>query len=128
MLFRSLALNRHEAERLTGSDTSTEEGVQSAATALLEQGPTATLVTMGAAGILYKSATENLRLPAPTKNPVDPLGAGDAYLAGFLYGYLKNLPLLKALEIGQFVSSLTLDTSHNVHPKLNLDYVHNSIV
>ena len=31
---------------------------------------------------------------------VDPTGAGDAFNAGFIYGYLNNFPLEKAVEIG----------------------------
>ena len=47
---------------------------------------------------------------------------------GFIYGFVHSLPLLKALEIGQFTASLTLDTMYNVHPKLRLDYIHSSII
>jgi pseudouridine kinase len=120
--------NRREAQLLTGIDTSTDEGVQKVAGALLEQGVKLVLITLGADGVYFRSRDDEVRLPAHAREIVDRMGAGDAFTAGFLYGFLHTLPLLKALEIGQFTASLTLDTVHNVHPKLRLDYIHSSIV
>lgn len=123
-----VALNRHEAAAVTGADTSTDQGLERASRDLMELGASLTLITLGSEGVVFRSSTESLRLPGLRRQVTDPMGAGDAFIAGFLYGFLKKLPLLKALEIGQFTSALTLDTPYNVHPKLSLDYIHSSIV
>ncbi|MBI4863771.1 MAG: carbohydrate kinase family protein [Candidatus Riflebacteria bacterium] len=120
--------NRREAQLLTGADTATEKGLKRAAEELLDQGVRMVLITLGDQGVYYKSKEDEVRLPAFTQKVVDPMGASDAFVAGFLYGFLHSLPLLKALEIGQYTASLTLDTPFNVHPKLRLDYIHASVV
>lgn len=123
-----VALNRHEAGMLTGQDTKDDAGVEKAARELQTMGANLTMITLGADGVMIRSAAEVLRLPSLRRHVTDPMGAGDAFVAGFIYGFLRKLPLLKALEIGQFTSALTLDTSYNVHPKLSIDYIHGSIV
>ncbi len=40
--------------------------------------------------------------------PVDPTGAGDAYRAGFLYGYLRNFDLAVCAKIGSVTSIYTI--------------------
>jgi pseudouridine kinase len=125
---RLVAPNRHELQALTGRETRTEDGLKKATRQLLELGVPIVLVTLGSEGTYYRSAEDEVRLPALTQKAVDAMGAGDAFIAGFLYGFLHKLPLLKALEIGQLTSALTMDTASNVHPKLGLDYIHSSVV
>lgn len=120
--------NVTELQALTGIDATNDDGLKRAAGWLLEQGVKLVLITLGEQGIYFRSRDDEVRLPARTREVVDAMGAGDAFIAGFLYGFVHSLPLLKALEIGQFTASLTLDTMYNVHPKLRLDYIHSSVV
>ena len=54
---------------------------------------------------------------AKVKKAVDPAGAGDAYRAGFLAGYLRNLPLKTCGRIGSVSAAYTVEkygtTTHN---------------
>ncbi len=40
---------------------------------------------------------------------IDPTGAGDAYRAGFLYGYLRNWDLFTCAELGSTVATYTIE-------------------
>lgn len=120
--------NVQELAHLTGIEPKNDDAIAKAANWLLDQGVRLVLITMGPKGIYFRSRDDEVRLPARTREIVDTMGAGDAFIAGFLYGFVHTLPLLKALEIGQFTASLTLDTMYNVHPKLRLDYIHSSVV
>jgi len=53
----------------------------------------------GEAGCYLRTADEELSLPAFDITPVDGTGAGDAFVAGFLRGYLEGWPLER---IGRF--------------------------
>lgn len=41
--------------------------------------------------------------------PIDPTGAGDAYRAGFLYGYLRNWGPSQCAELGSVVAAYTVE-------------------
>ena len=48
------------------------------------------ITTLGAKGSIIETRKEAIHIkPAKPKNTSDPTGAGDAYRAGFLAGYLK---------------------------------------
>lgn len=120
--------NLRELHTLTGIEPDDDESLARACGWLLEAGVQTVVVTRGAAGVYFRSRDDERMIPARGRDVVDRMGAGDAFVAGFLYGFVHSLPLLKALEIGQFTASLTLDTLYNVHPKLRLDYIHSSVI
>jgi 2-dehydro-3-deoxygluconokinase len=84
-----------EAELLTG-----ETDPRRAAAALLALGPKMAIVKLGDQGALAVSAEGALASPA-VKLPriVDPVGAGDAFAAGFLAGQLRGMDLEASLAL-----------------------------
>jgi fructokinase len=65
-----------------------------AARSLLEEGPRAVLLTQGADGATLFTASGSVHAPVPplTAPVLDPMGAGDAALAGLVAGLLAQLP------------------------------------
>jgi 2-dehydro-3-deoxygluconokinase len=74
--------------------------------ALLDKGATEVVVKRGADGATVFSAGEVLSLPAKPVTAVDTIGAGDAFVAGYLSGLLDDLPLrerlTRAITLGAF--------------------------
>lgn len=74
------------------------------ARAVLELGPSVAVVKLGAAGALAvdrKSPDDAIARPAlPLPVVVDPVGAGDAFCAGFIAARLDGADLATALEMG----------------------------
>ena len=44
-------------------------------------------------------------MPAYSTNAVDPTGAGDAYAAGIIYGYLQGLELEQTMRLASYIAS-----------------------
>lgn len=66
--------------------------------------------TGGAKGSLIMTGKEKLLIPiAKAKSAVDPTGAGDAYRAGFLAGYIKELPLPVCGRMGALAAAYTVE-------------------
>jgi 2-dehydro-3-deoxygluconokinase len=85
-----------EAELLTG-----EPDPQRAAADLLSLGPRLIVVKLGARGCMAVDATTVLEVPAlEIPRVVDPVGAGDAFAAGFLVGELRGLEREASLALG----------------------------
>jgi sugar/nucleoside kinase (ribokinase family) len=61
-------------------------------------------VTLGANGCLWVNAQGWGTVPAPRVNPVDTTGAGDAFVAGLLYGLIRSGQPLATLEPGKLAA------------------------
>ncbi len=73
---------------------------------LIRGGDTIVAVTRGREGceIYYKSRQEIY--PAFKVNSIDPIGAGDAFAAGFIYGYLKGWELPRTCAYANAMGAL----------------------
>ncbi|GII92336.1 sugar kinase [Sinosporangium siamense] len=67
---------------------------------LLAAGVSEVVVKRGAAGASVVTTRETLHLPARPVTAVDPIGAGDAFVAGYLSGVLDGLPAAARLARG----------------------------
>ncbi|HLT09427.1 MAG TPA: sugar kinase [Micromonosporaceae bacterium] len=81
--------------------------------ALLSAGPTEVVVKRGRAGADVYTAAGPVHAEARPVIAVDPIGAGDAFTAGYLSGWLDGLPiperLHRAVTLGAFAVSGTGD-------------------
>ncbi|HKT69806.1 MAG TPA: carbohydrate kinase family protein [Terriglobales bacterium] len=93
--------NEREALRLTGA-----ANVQAAVNDLAKRVPVLA-VKLGARGALARRGNEEFRCPAARVTPVDPVGAGDSFDAGFLYQYVKGADLNACLRYGNLAGALS---------------------
>lgn len=87
--------NKAELFALTGM----EGDVGAAAQTLVARGIAAVLASMGPEGCCYAAADSEIYCPAPRVQTVNPVGAGDSFVAGFLYASVKGYALETALMI-----------------------------
>lgn len=73
--------------------------------AIVEQKNLIGILTRGANGSVIVTDEEVYDIDAVTTNVVDTTGAGDAYAAGFLYGYTEGMNLYKCGELGSAAAS-----------------------
>jgi 2-dehydro-3-deoxygluconokinase len=71
-------------------------------------GPRDVLVTQGSAGAYYLAGGRPVSVPARTATVADPVGAGDAFAAGFLGAYVQGLPPRARLERAQLCGALAV--------------------
>ena len=68
------------------------------------------ITTLGEEGSLISQDGKEWRIPAAKpKKIVDPTGAGDAYRAGFVAGYVKDLPLEVCGRMGAVCAAYTVE-------------------
>lgn len=73
------------------------------------------ITTLGEKGSMYYRKTEDgfeseKIKPCKPKTVVDATGAGDAYISGFLYGYLNNKSVKESCLMGSVMSSFVLES------------------
>lgn len=75
------------------------------------------VVTLGEKGcLIYDSRQANTKQmsehqvpPVTNLKVVDPTGAGDAFRAGFLYGYIRDWSLVECAQLGSVVASFAIE-------------------
>jgi sugar/nucleoside kinase (ribokinase family) len=73
---------------------------------IMDGGAVAVLTTLGASGVIVRTADGAEHLPAiPVPAEVDSLCAGDTFTAGFLSGLMEGRDMLAAAQFGQAVAA-----------------------
>jgi pseudouridine kinase len=96
-------------------------GHEALAKKLLKRGAGAVVLTLGEVGVWLETVHGGTLFPALEVVVVDVTGAGDALLAGTLFGLTLGKPLEQAVQVGQRLAALTLQTLHSVRPDLHPD-------
>jgi 2-dehydro-3-deoxygluconokinase len=99
-----LFVGDEEARALWGRD---DEGL---VRELAERGPEEVVLKKGRAGSLAFVGGEILEHPAFEVAEVDPVGAGDAFAAGYLAGYLWELPAEERLRVANAMGAMSVAT------------------
>ncbi|WP_433510869.1 carbohydrate kinase family protein [Nonomuraea sp. CA-143628] len=99
--------NAHEARHLARSqDDSLEGALEGAAAALAARGPLV-VVKNGADGALCHDGHTLVTTRGITVTPVDAVGAGDSFDAGFIAAILAGLPPARALDLAAVCGALS---------------------
>ncbi len=85
--------NVHEAEEVSGIRIQSDVEVLHAADFFLQQGIQLVAISMGAEGMLLASREQSVRVRCPLVAAQNPTGAGDALLAGLIFGLERKLDL-----------------------------------
>jgi sugar/nucleoside kinase (ribokinase family) len=93
--------NYDEAKHLTG-----ERDPEHQADRFIDAGVETVIITMGAEGLLARSAAGSWRVPSPNVDFVDGSGAGDAFAAGLIVGILEGWPMEQSLLFASEVGAL----------------------
>jgi sugar/nucleoside kinase (ribokinase family) len=115
-----------EIEVLTG-----QSDVNKAAKAIHDLGPEIVIATMGAEGSVLSAQGELLRVPAcKSTHVVDPTGAGDVFVGGFLAEYIRRKDLRWCACVGSAAASLVVEgvgttffgEKEEIHRRANVIY------
>lgn len=114
-----LFVNEDEAAELVGFPVESDEQAEVAARALIAQGAGSVVLTRGAKGCLAAQPGKVERLAAPVAVPRDVTGAGDALIAGTLFGLTDGRGLAAGVRLGQTCAAIVLQSEETVPETLN---------
>ena len=102
-------LGHAEATLLTG-----KEDPGAAAQWLAQRGVTSVAVKLGADGALGLHEGRSYHSAALKVYPADPIGAGDAFNAGFLSAWLRGSPMADCLDDGNLAAGLSIQVCGDI--------------
>lgn len=100
--------NRDELAKITDTKISGEASVEAAARRLLERGPRAVVVTLGAQGCLVLDRHERHRLAPHPVQAVDTVGAGDAFSGALAVALAEGRALADAAAWANAAAALAV--------------------
>lgn len=116
-----LFANRDEASRLARVEIRAPLDLCVAAARLLGFGVADTVITRGADGAFVAGDGEWDFLPALPARVREVTGAGDALVAGTIYGLALGLPTAEAVQVGLACAALAVETPDTVYAGLSAE-------
>lgn len=112
----TLKMNQVEAQHILNND----KDMSHVATLLLDMGVENIYITLGDKGVYCRSTSTNevIMPPMVADNVVDTNGAGDAFLSGVAFAYLRGIVCPEAAHYGQHAALATLSVPSTVNPNL----------
>lgn len=121
--FHTVKPNLIEAEYLTGVKIDGPKDLERAANVFLEKGVQQVFITMGKEGVYYANEGEQAWLKVPEVAVVNATGAGDAFTAALVYGYMNNLSINETARIAATASILAISHEDTINPYLSLENI-----
>ena len=111
--------NVAEAELLSGIKVTDEASLLEAAEKITELGVKHVYLSMGEEGVMMADETGVHRFtscPAEVKNTT---GAGDAFLAGLVWAYLKNCDPKQTVQAAAACAAIAVESEETINEKLS---------
>ena len=116
-----VAPNIAEAVVLAGVTATNDDAVSQMSQVLVQKGVKIAAITCGADGVIYATQSHVRCVESLPTQVVDATGAGDAWLAGMIYGLWHRLEIEDAIRIGIKTACLTLEHTSSTIPVLPVD-------
>lgn len=123
-----LKCNALEAELLSNIKVEYESDYEKLIAHFLELGVKKVFITLGADGVAYGDENEIYISKNIIISPVNTNGAGDAFMAGLIYGESKGLELYDIVQFASACAQITIQHKNAVHPDICEQKVLNTIV
>jgi pseudouridine kinase len=123
-----LKCNALEAELLSDMKVEYESDYEKMVEHFLNLGVKKVFITLGSDGVAYGDEDEIYISKNNIITPVNTNGAGDAFMAGILYGELKKLDMYDMVKFGAACAQITIQHKNAVHPGLCEQMVLDAIV
>ena len=109
-LSEALALLGHDDLESMDVPGDALERASEAAVELLERGPKTVIVTVGSAGVVYATEGQTRAVESPKVEVVNPVGAGDCFVAGLIAELASGVPLREAVLTGAAMGAAGCET------------------
>lgn len=119
--YHTVKPNLLETEVLAGMEIKSRKDLERAVDVLLSQGLSRLVVSLGRDGVYYrdKEGVSLLVRGKPMEQVVNTTGAGDAFMGGLLYTFLRGEPIEKALPFAVAASRMAISHRNTINPDIS---------
>ena len=117
----TLKPNRLEAELLSGVSIHDDGDLEKAAQVLLDTGLRRVFISLGTDGVYAADHNGAVRLPCYAAKIQNATGAGDAFVAGLVWAYLKGTDLIGTAKAGLAAAAISAEGTETINDALTED-------
>ncbi|ABR46927.1 PfkB domain protein [Alkaliphilus metalliredigens QYMF] len=121
--FHTIKPNVMELEMLTGHQIENDADLKKGAEALLAKGVQEVVISLGNKGAFYHDGENYGQLSSPEIPVVSTTGAGDAFVAGLIYGTIENKSLREKVLWAMGCGALTAASQNTVNQEMSVQSV-----
>lgn len=122
--FHTIKPNRLETEALWGYKIENDNDLKRAAKYFLNEGVKNVFISLDADGIYYLNESEEGKIACGNNIEIKNVtGAGDSFVAGLGYGYMKSLNTVDTLKYATAMSIITITHEETINPDMSQGYV-----
>jgi len=120
--FTCIKPNRTELENLTGRKISDLDDTMDAARKLIDSGLKKILVSLGKQGVLYRDKERCIhRKLKEETHIINASGAGDALMAGLLYGEVEQMEIEETLDLALAAGIAAIRSTGTINDKMSME-------
>jgi len=117
--FHTIKPNKLEAEVLSGITINKLKDLQEAGRYFIDQSVQHCFITMGAEGVYYKTKHSEGIITAPKIDMVSATGAGDAFVAGLVYGLYQEKESEDQVKFAIGASRMAIRSADTINPDIS---------
>ena len=114
----ALKPNRMEAEILSGISIRDEDSLKACAAKLLETGLKNVFISLGEEGVLAADHSRMLRIPSRAAVVRNATGAGDAFMAAMVAGYVRGMYFQESAELAVRAAAIAIQGDETINPAI----------
>lgn len=121
--FYMIKCNRLEAEFLSDMTINNQDDVIKIANHFHQLGVVKVVITLGKDGVFYSQEGKQGFYQHRQVDIVNATGAGDAFMAGYIYGELQHYPIETTIKIASEMSAMALESQQTVNPNISIEKI-----
>ncbi len=125
--FDGVKLNKYEAETLSGIKIENLDDAKKSCEYFINEGVKNVFITLSSDGVYCANNEVSLHIKGVEIDIVNATGAGDAFMAGIIYGFMNDLHLEETAKFSVGASILALSHKNTINPNLSVDLVEKTI-
>lgn len=115
--------NKLEAEKISGIQICNQDDLRKTGNFFLEQGVKRIIISLGSKGTYFNDGKTEFILETEKIKLVNATGAGDAFMAGLVYGSLNDLSPIDTVRFSAAAAALALSHENTINPNLSVETV-----
>lgn len=119
----ALKPNKIEAEKLSGIEIKNDKDLEKCANFFLEKGVKKIYISLGKEGIYYSDGKTKGKIPSLDVKVLNVNGAGDAFMAGVVYGHSLEKSIDEVCKFGVIAASIAVMTDKTISDDMCLENI-----